>query len=259
MLTAIRQSDTIKVLARDSTIAEAPFLCPQCTKELILRKGRIKVHHFAHKPPVTCSFGAGETEQHFRAKLGIFDALREQSNVAELEIEKDFGTSVADVYARISGVAVAIELQRSALSVSDITARTRNYHRLGIAVVWLGLPASLPVETKYSPKAWEKWCHAAYFGRVYFWSHGQVIQPVHFDSYHIHVAATSWYEDGSEQSAGGYDKRSKRWRTPRPGVPMLLSQHFSARQRPAWSGGTVSIPQCTLYVDQQSKWWSSDA
>ena len=259
MLTALRQSDTIKVLARDSTTAEAPFLCPQCRKELILRKGRIKVHHFAHKPPVTCSFGAGETEQHLRAKLGILDALRGQSNIAELEVEKDFGTSVADVYARISGVAVAIELQRSALSVNDITARTRNYHRLGIAVIWLGLPASLPVEAKYSPKAWEKWCHAAYFGRIYFWSHGQVIQPLHFDSHHIHVAATSWYEDGSEQSAGGYDKRSKRWRTPNPGIPMLLSQHFVSRQRPAWPGGTVSIPQCTLYVDQQAKWWSSEA
>lgn len=259
MLTATRQLDSVKVLARDSTSLEAPFLCPRCRRQLILRKGRIKVHHFAHNPPVTCSFGTGETEQHLRAKLEIYDALRTQTNITELEVERDCGTSVADVFARISGVAVAIEIQRSALSVNDITARTANYHRLGVAVLWLGLPASLPVERKYSPKAWEKWCHAAYFGRVYFWSHGQVIQPVHFGTYNIHVAATSWYRDGSEHSAGGYDKRSKRWRTPSPGVPMLLSGNFTPRQRTAWAGGTVSVPQCTLYVDQQAKWWASDA
>ena len=86
-----------------------------------------------------------------------------------------------------------------------------------------------------------------------------MIQPVHLGTYQIHVAATSWYEDGSEQSAGGYDKRSKRWRTPSPGVPMLLSHHFISRQRMAWVGGTVSIPQCTLYLDQQANWWKSEA
>jgi len=156
MLTARRQLDSAKVLARDCTNQEAPFVCPRCDRELILRKGRIKVHHFAHKPPVTCSFGAGETEQHHRAKLEILDALRTEAHVTELEVERDFGISVADVFAKISGVSVAIEIQRSALTVNDITSRTENYHRLGIAVLWLGLPASLPVAQKYSPKAWGK-------------------------------------------------------------------------------------------------------
>ena len=135
MLTALRQSDSAKVLARASEKSEAPFLCPRCRRELVLRKGRIKVHHFAHKPPVTCALGKGETEQHLKAKLEIFDALRTEPNVSELELEKDLGMSVADVYARISGVPVAVEIQRSELSVNDIVARTKNYHRLGIAVL----------------------------------------------------------------------------------------------------------------------------
>lgn len=257
MLTAIRQFNSVKVLARESTSLEAPFLCPRCSKELILRKGRIKVHHFAHKPPVTCSFGKGQTEQHLRAKLEILDALRTETNITELEVERDFGISVADVFAKISGVSVAIEIQRSALSVNEIMKRTANYHKLGVAVLWLGLPAALPVESKYSPKAWEKWCHAAYFGRVYFWSHGQVIQPVHFGDYNIHIPANNWYQDGSEHSAGGYDKRSKRWRTPSPGVPKLLSSHFTLCRRDAWAGGTILVPRCTLYVERQAKWWAS--
>lgn len=258
MLSAIRQLDSEKVLARDSTSVEAPFFCPRCRSELILRKGRIKVHHFAHKPDATCSFGAGETEQHLRAKLEIFDALRSAANVTELDVERDFGNCVADVFAIISGVPVAVEIQKSVLSVNNIIARTTNYHRLGVAVLWLALRKSNSDGRKYSPKAWEKWCHAAYFGRVYFWSHGQVIQPVHFGTYKLHVPATSWHQDGSEHSAGGYDKRSKRWHTLIPGIPTLLSNNFKQLQRAAWAGGSVSVPQCTLYIDKQDKWWRKD-
>jgi competence protein CoiA len=188
--------------------------------------------------------------------MEIFDALRLESNVAGLELEKDFGMSVADVYAEISGTRVAIEIQRSSLSVNDIIARTQNYHRLGIAVLWVGLPGGDLEIAKYSPAAWEKWCHAAYFGRVYYWGGGQLLRAVHFGPYSIHVESRSWYENGSEQSAGGYERTSKRWRTPQHGVPVLLSRSFQRSARAAWSGGTVNVPFCTLYVDRQAKWWA---
>jgi competence protein CoiA len=257
VLTAVRRSDGFKVLARASEKIEAPFACPRCRRELVLRKGRIKVHHFAHKPPVTCALGVGETDQHLRAKLAVFDALRQESNVTELELEKDFGTSVADVFARISGTLVAVEIQRSAVSVNDIVARTKNYHRLGVTVLWVGLPNADLSSQQYSPRAWEKWAHAAYFGRVYYWESGQAFRVVHFDPYLIHVPESTWYEDGSEQSAGGFDRTSRRWRTPRVGVPVLLSRGFQRIVRSSWSGGAVDVPECTLYIDRQAKWWRS--
>lgn len=97
MLTAMRRSDTAKVTARDSERTEAPFQCPTCQREVTLHKGQIKVHHFAHKPPVTCARGIGESEAHLQAKLAIFDALKREGNVADLEIERDCGISVADI------------------------------------------------------------------------------------------------------------------------------------------------------------------
>jgi competence protein CoiA len=256
MLTAIRQSDSTKVLARQSERAQAPFVCPACQREMILRKGPIKVHHFSHKPPTNCSLGKGETELHHRAKLEMYDALRADPLASEVELEKDLGGSIADVYARISGVRVAIEIQRSVLSVNDIISRTRKYHLLGIAVLWMGLPNPDLSSAKYSPRAWEKWCHGAYYGRVYYWEQGQTLRVVHFDEYTIHVPSSSWYENGSEQSAGGYDRRSKRWRTPRPGASVAIARDFYSNARAAWSGGTVSVPACTLYLDRQKKWWS---
>jgi competence protein CoiA len=255
MLTAIRQSDATKVLARVSERFEAPFVCSLCRREVILRKGKIKVHHFAHKPPVNCSLGKGETEAHHRAKLAIYDALRAEPHVADVELEKDLGGSVADVYARVSGLPVAIEIQRSSLTVNEIVVRTERYHRVGIAVIWVGLPTADLSSQRYAPRAWEKWCHAAYFGRVYYWESGQILRVVHFDHYYIHVASSTWYQDGQEQSAGGYDRISKRWRTPKLGVPALIARSFHANTRAAWTGGTVTVPACTLYIDRQPKWW----
>jgi competence protein CoiA len=255
MLTAIRQSDATKVLARVSQRLEAPFTCSLCRREVILRKGKIKVHHFAHKPPVMCSLGAGETEAHHQAKLAIYDALRTEPHVTDAELEKNLGGSVADVYACISGVPVAIEIQRSSLTVSEIVSRTEKYHRLNTAVIWVGLPTVDLSSQRYTPRAWEKWCHAAYYGRVYYWESGQILRVVHFDPHFIHVQSSTWYQDGQEQSAGGYDRISKRWRTPKSGIPALLARSFIANTRAAWSKGTISIPACTLYVDRQPKWW----
>lgn len=255
MLTALRGSDGTKVLARDSEKVQAPFGCPGCRRVVTLKKGNIKAHHFAHLPPVTCALGSGETEQHFRAKLAIYDALLGEPNVSEVELEKALGTSRADVYAVVSGARVAVEIQRSTLSVNDITARTLNYHRQGIAVLWLALPSARLHEERFSPNAWEKWCHAAYGGRVYYWTEGQQVLPYHYDDYMRWVPESTWYEDGAEQSAGGYELRSKRWRTLRRGVPALISSSFRKQQRSPFNGGTVSIPECTLYSDVQPAWW----
>jgi competence protein CoiA len=259
LLTAIRQSDAMRVLARQSEHAQAPFLCPLYRREMVLRKGPIKIHHFAQKPPVSCLAGKGETELHHRAKLAVYDALLGEACVSELELERNFGTSVADVYAKISGIPVAIEIQRSILGVNEINVRTQSYHRLGIAVLWVALPRPDLSSKRCSPSAWEKWCHAAYYGRVYYWEQGQTLRVVHFDPYTLHIPSSSWYQDGSEQSAGGYDRNSKRWRTPNTGIPVSIAHSFTAKHRPAWSGGTTSVPTCTIYLDRQPKWWSAKA
>lgn len=213
------------------------------------------MHHFAHRPPVTCSLGIGETERHLDAKLEIYDSLKSHPNVDDAEIEKDFGISVADVYASISGVRVAIEIQRTPLSVNDLALRTQNYHRLGIAVLWIGLPNGGVDTKRYSPRAWEKWVHAAYYGRVYYWMKGEVLKVYHFSRYMICVEESNWYENGVEQSGGGYERKSKRWRTPEEGSLALISTSFESVQRHPWSCGSVSVPECTLYIDKQPNWW----
>lgn len=256
MLTAKRHLNSPDVLARDAQKSEGPFTCPKCMAEVVLHKGNIKAHHFQHMPPVYCNRGEGESEQHRVAKLAIYDALLTEPNVTGLELEKDFGTSVADVFARISNVPVALEIQRSTLSVNEISQRTANYHRLGIAVLWIALHKPELETAKYSPNAWEKWCHAAYFGRVYYWVGGQCLRPTHFDTFTLHVPSSEWYESGGEhRSAGGFDKRSKRYRKPNHGTVVTISQSFRAIEKDAFAKGTVAVPACRLFVDFHSAWW----
>jgi competence protein CoiA len=52
MLTSIRQNDNQKVYVKDVDKNDAPFKCPSCGCESVLRKGLVKAHHFAHKPPI---------------------------------------------------------------------------------------------------------------------------------------------------------------------------------------------------------------
>lgn len=256
MLCGIRTSDKQKVFASKSVKQDGPFSCPGCKHELNIRKGRIKVHHFAHKPPYHCQRGAGETEAHRKCKESIYNSLLQLPHVSNLDVEKDFGTVISDIYGVISGAPVAIEIQRSNLSVNEITTRTAEYEKLGIHVLWLALFSDKLGNDKYSPKAWEKWCHATYFGRVYYWLADLTIIPVHFAKHQTYVEPTSWYDEyAQEQSAGGYYKSSKRYKTPRTGRHLNIATDFQPTSKTQWSGGTILVPRCKIYVDKLKKWW----
>lgn len=239
MLTALRQSDGWKVIARYANKADGPYLCASCRRELVLKKGDVRVNSFAHKPPVTCAVGFGESEYHMSAKLAIFDALQNENTVTDLEIEKPFGRLIADIFAVIDGVAVAVEIVRPGLTPLDAMERTRAYDDLGIAVVWVALPGDVLIADRYSPSDIEKWSHTAFYGRIYYWVGEQDFVPVHFVP---HVEP-------------GRDEVSKRWKTPLKGQRVVLSKDFRLTVREPWIGAGVAVPPCRLFIDKQPVWW----
>jgi competence protein CoiA len=131
MLCAIRQRDSRKVLALDQQKSDGPFSCPLCVEQTVLKKGTRKVHHFAHKPPVTCDYGRGETEQHRECKLTIYEGLRRHRRFRDVEIERSMGTVRPDVSGFMGEVPFAIEVQISALTMEQIVHRTREYAKKG--------------------------------------------------------------------------------------------------------------------------------
>lgn len=254
MLTA-NQVSGAKVLARDVRRDDGPFVCPACSSRVVIHKGPLKVHHFAHAARAECAYGAGESEAHRLCKESLYLQLRDHPAVTKLELERDLGESRPDISGRVHGTPVAIEAQISSLGLDEVSRRTEAYSRRGIYTLWLGLDHFGLDDDKYSPRAWEKWLHAAYFGRAYFWRPGVGLTAVHFGDYMLEVECREWYEDGELQEAGGYSRRSKRYRTPVRGPTVSIADDFVPRERGAWGGGGLSVPPSRLWIDRAEKWW----
>ncbi|MTC16844.1 competence protein CoiA [Providencia alcalifaciens] len=231
MLTALQNGKV--VFARDAK-KPGEFVCPECGELVTLRKGRIKIHHFAHKPPVVCSYGRGETLAHQEAKLELYDVLMADPTVSNVEIEKSFGTVRADVYAVIDETPVVFEIQCSTLDFDTLTKRTKAYTAKGISLCWLLLPRDDIYGERIIPKAWEKWLHAANLGEIYFWQGDGFVTPVKFEKYYIDVPYTDF--------GGGYSYISKRFKTPARGNKSHVVRDFARERLKAWSAYYYEIP-----------------
>lgn len=252
MLTAIQRNNKVKINAFEAERVNAPFNCPACNCEVILKKGLKKVHHFAHKPPVTCDYGKGETEIHRRGKKAIFDLLKERGGYSELEIEKFLASVIPDVFVRYKGLSVAVELQKSNIGLEHIIYKTEYYTNQNIHVLWLVPYNKKLQEERYSPKIWEKWLHTLYSDKVYYFLETGEIIPVHFDEYKLYK------EEGYNQdreAVGGYSYPSKRYRTPIRGKKIKLSKDFKRAKRDKWEGSGLSIPEALILKDNSEKWW----
>ena len=143
-----------------------------CNQLVFIRKGRRVIHHFAHQPGASCAYGRGETLAHLQAKLLLRDEFRRRELQADVErvILSSESDRRADVLVRKpdSDRRVAIEIQHSYLSVSDIERRTKAYIDASVPVIWIGLInwGLLGVGDRslngyyvknYRSRDWEKW------------------------------------------------------------------------------------------------------
>lgn len=254
MLTARRKSDGQTVSAYFESKRNGPFYCLVCSDEVILKTGKRTVNHFAHVNPIACRYAEGESDIHRRCKIEIFKALQGILGVSDVALERPFGTNRADVFAKIRGVPVAIEIQISSLSVETIMCRTIDYYRQGIYVLWL-LQWSPKLDSKrYAPTVWEKWIHAAYFGRVYYWLKGLDVVSYRFEPSLKAVPRKTWYaENGKKMTAGGYSRRSKRHRTAVRGEMLNLVSDFVPRERVWWEGGEIKVPDAKIFMQRYKK------
>ncbi|HEY6186135.1 MAG TPA: competence protein CoiA family protein [Pyrinomonadaceae bacterium] len=244
MLTATRQADGLKLAAWEADKTQKPFICHCCGQTVTLRRGGIRAPHFAHQPPVTCEYGTGESEEHRRCKISIYESLRAHPRITKCEIERNLGTVRPDVSAYLDRVPFAIEVQLSSLSLAKISYRTAEYARLGIYVLWLPLYTKELSGELYQPRPWERWLHAAYFGRVYYWLEGLHVAPVHFRDYYTGVRGRT----------RDYRKLSPK-KVPLDGQAATITEDFRPVQREAWANDYISIPRSKLLIDKQAAWY----
>ena len=249
MLSAKRKSDGRTVSAYSESKTNAPFGCLICGDEVVLRTGRHRVNYFVHVNPLACLYAENESEEHRRCKMEIFQALQKAPNVRNVALERPLGTNRPDVSAYINGVPVAIEVQISSLSLETITRRTIEYARKGIYVLWLLQWTPELDGRRYTPALWEKWIHAAYFGRVYYWIEGLTVVSYHFDPHFKSVPKKSWHSPkGKKMTGGGYSRRLKLHRTAIRGATLNLAIDFVPRSRDWWEGKSLTIPAAKLFI-----------
>lgn len=236
------------------------FFCPNCRTLVVLKKGRIKVAHFAHKPPTTCTWASGETQAHMAAKRIIRDGLILRGLTAELEVPvlSSGGDRRADVLVTSPDGAkqLAIEIQHQPLSFDQIDTRTRAYMAVRVPVVWVALLnkaiwADAEADgdawkvSRFSVRPWQRWAHTYGTGELWFVDvdSGLLWRGVLTASL-IHVEYSSWYDSyGNEESAGGYDRVSRKWRTLTLNGPYApASVWLTTSEGRAWSGKNYGIP-----------------
>ncbi|MEV4249355.1 competence protein CoiA family protein [Streptosporangium canum] len=125
--------------ARD--LPAGAFSCPACDGSMLLKRGQVKVPHFAHMPGTEC-WSEAESVSHLRSKNLLAEKFRQLGYDVQLEeTYRDQGRRV-DVAVTIPawdrGSRVAVEVQDSAIDVETMKARTRIDRSLGfIGTLWV--------------------------------------------------------------------------------------------------------------------------
>ncbi len=188
MLTA--RTDQIDYIEAADAHRGVAYRCRGCGAPAVLKAGRIRIAHFAHKPDAGCAFGAKMSLAHLEAQRRIAEALRGRGVSARLEafMPSLAGDRRVDVLAWPADrpkARIAIEVQASAMTTELIAARTRSYDLEGVAPLWLRLldfgafervqtlphRATIWIE-KYRARAWERWAHDHLGGRLWFLDQG---------------------------------------------------------------------------------------
>lgn len=133
MLIALdKDGKTINLL--DSTSINGPFYCPACKTPLRLKKGKIKIPHFAHVSLQNCdSWSENESAQHLGLKLSLYQWFKEKEKV---ELEK-YVPEIKQTADLLVNDKLAIEIQCSPLSLQRLEERTVSYKEMGYYVLWL--------------------------------------------------------------------------------------------------------------------------
>lgn len=255
MLCAIKKSTQKQVKSFESKKDEKPFNCPSCQNEVILKKGMLRVDHFAHKVKTSCLYGFGESEKHRLCKMGIYESLKNHPRVRLIELEFSLNGCRPDVYLELkSGHRLAIEVQISDLTMEEIIRRTKNYERLGIYVLWLP-PYNKKLfdgrDGRYSPKSWEKWLHAFNFGRIFYWIARDEVMEVKFGDYMLFRGGYTSYDLSVSVPDQWYP--SRRYRTVSNESPLLTLRilDFVPCKRQAWNSKFITIPLALVWTKKR--------
>ncbi len=268
---AIHRGSKQRVHATSVRKEDGPFICPGCLSDVIHRNPWKMRAHFAHHARLSPLDASRESRLHFDCKMEIFESLRRAipggnwiCDTRRIRANKARGRKARqpDIAGRIKGRPVVIEIQKSALGIRNLIARTRDYTELGIAILWI-VPLTREIgEDIFRPRLIERYLHALYYGRVYYWQRGmgREVLPVHFGPATRSVPFRT-NENGCWEEAGWAERPYKIIRRPRcwrSTIPILRAFRSQQRREFLPWGETRPIPPAKLWMDTLRRWWPPD-
>ena len=175
------------------------FFCLQCSEKVILKNGMIKIPHFAHISNISCTqtFSEGESEDHLKGKLHLFEFLQKYSLPVHLEAYLPFLQQRPDLYVQSESDPLAIEFQCSQIPAKMIERRTEGYITKQITPLWIlrtPKPSDFPLQEIGTMKL-------SYYRQQFFYTtpNGKIIltycpqsRYFHYISTPMHVKATNY-------------------------------------------------------------------
>ncbi|MGG0290043.1 competence protein CoiA family protein [Bacillus pacificus] len=114
------------------------FLCIACGKKVLMRLGKQKKWHFAHKKEDSClAFYEAESMYHRHGKELLYRWFKRQNFHVDIEHYLPEIQQRPDIFIERAGRKVAIEYQCANLSIEQLYKRTYSYWRAGIQVIWI--------------------------------------------------------------------------------------------------------------------------
>ena len=148
MLIAIDQYGK-KFLAEEAT-KNTDYYCPFCKKRVILKKGKIRIPHFAHyanECEMKNLYKEPESAEHRKIKYLLYKHLK--SYGAKVELEKFFKEAIADIYVEINNKKFVIEIQKSTLKEEIFLRRMKFYTKNNIPVLWIIAPSTIEKQMRF--------------------------------------------------------------------------------------------------------------
>lgn len=269
--TALKKRNNQRVHAEVANKKDGPFYCPTCLSEAIVRKCTEKIDHFAHKARASKTISGKDQELHDYCKNSICEYLQMKFPNGRFQVERPTKIDkvkgwdkqiIPDISGIIKGIPLAVEVQKSPYTLPKIIAKTKEYFKRKISVLWI-VPLKKPLgEEPFRPRLYEKYLHMMYYGRVYYWhqdTHPYLL-PVHYSPTCRYIEPAYWYEDGHLMEAGGFYLTYKTLKLPKYGKNVLIDTDFFSHERSYFLplNHRKKIPKSNIYMDRLDTWWDVD-
>ncbi|WP_415363045.1 Competence protein CoiA [Mammaliicoccus lentus] len=116
------------------------YRCPECNSELILRRGKHTIAHFAHKSNSYClkNVYKKETLAHLASKHHIYSSLNKKVQI-DMEYYLHEIEQIPDILINRN---LVIEFQYSPINLELLGSRTAGFRALNLNVIWISKPAN---------------------------------------------------------------------------------------------------------------------